>query len=243
MERHRFRVNGLEIDAQFRRADRQRIFLPLLRRLTQLQARKGSRLIVFLAAPPAAGKSTLCCYLEYLSRVEVGLTPVQCIGMDGFHYPQAYLNSHSAHLSGKEIPLSRIKGAPESFDVSALKQKLDQARQGDPLFPVYDRRIHDVLPNALAATEKILLFEGNYLLLDEGAWRDLECDYSIFLRCGDESLLERIVQRKMLGGYSEAEARRMARENDWPNICRCMAHSRRADLNLRYNQEGALEEI
>ena len=67
-EKFSFQVNGLEIAAEFDARDRERVFLPLLRELSALQRAKGRRIAVFLAAPPAAGKSTLCCYLEKLSR-------------------------------------------------------------------------------------------------------------------------------------------------------------------------------
>ena len=96
---------------------------------------------------------------------------------------------------------------------------------------------------AVEIREQILIVEGNWLLLDEAPWRDLRCDYSIFLRAGDERQLERIVQRKMMGGYGEEAARVFVRENDWPNIQRCMAHSRRGDLNLAPALDGTLEVI
>lgn len=243
MERLHFQVNGLEIDAQFRLADRDKIFIPLLEKLTALQQKKQRRIIVFLAAPPAAGKSTLCCYLEKLSRECEGLTPVQCAGLDGFHYPQAYLDSHDVYRNGEIIPLSRIKGAPESFDVQALAAKIEAARAGDICFPIYDRRLHDVVEEALPVTEDILIIEGNWLLLDEKPWNALSCDYSVFLASGGDKNLERIVQRKMMGGYSEEAARRMVRENDRFNIIRCVENSRRGDLNLAYNEHGELEEI
>jgi len=243
VESFRFQVNGLDISAQFRLADRDNIFLPLLKKLTALQAERGGRLIVFLAAPPAAGKSTLCCYLEKLSREYPDITPVQCAGLDGFHYPQAFLSSHSVYRNGMIVPLSTIKGAPESFDVKELARKIDEARTGDTYFPVYDRRLHEPVENALEISEKILIIEGNWLLLDEKPWNALACDYSIFLASGGEENLERIVQRKMMGGYSEKQARRMVRDNDRFNIIRCLKHSRRGDINLAYNQNGELEEI
>ena len=243
MEKMRFTVNGLEIDAQFSSKDRDDIFLPLLKKLSAMQAERGERLIVFLAAPPATGKSTLCCYLEKLSREYEGITPVQCAGLDGFHYPQKYLDSHSVYRNGEIVPLSRIKGAPESFDVKGLKQKIAEAKAGNSCFPVYDRRLHDPVEDALKITEKILIIEGNWLLLNEKPWDTLRCDYSVFIQSGGEENLERIVRRKMMGGYSETEARRMVKENDRFNIIRCLKNSRRGDINLTYNQTGELEEI
>ncbi|WP_256374471.1 hypothetical protein [Butyrivibrio sp. MC2021] len=42
--------------------------MPLLKRLTATQKEKGERVLVMLAATPGAGKSTLCSFLEELSR-------------------------------------------------------------------------------------------------------------------------------------------------------------------------------
>ena len=243
MDVRKFRVNGLEITAEFSTADRENIFLPLLRRLTALQRDKGRRIAVFLAAPPAAGKSTLCCYLEQLSREQEGLTPLQCVGIDGFHHYQAYLDSHCIERSGQSIPLAKIKGAPESYDVEKLAGLLDRLNAPGQKWPIYDRRIHDPVEGAVEITAGILIVEGNWLLLDEAPWNTLRCDYSIFLRMGDRSQLERIVQRKMMGGFSETHAREVVERNDWPNIQRCMQHSRRADLNLEKDANGFLKEV
>ena len=242
MRRFVFRVNGLSIPAEFPERDIQDIYLPLLEHLTRLQRQKNRRIAVFLAAPPAAGKSTLCCLLEALSREETALTPVQCVGIDGFHYHQDYLDSHSVYRNGEIIPLAKIKGAPESYDVKKLSSLLASLNEDNQRWPIYDRRIHNPVENAIEIQEKIIILEGNWLLLEEAPWRELSCDYSVFLALGDESQLERIVQRKMLGGFSEEHARKIVRENDWPNIRRCMGASRRADLNLKRNQSGLLEE-
>lgn len=243
MDERRFLVNGFEVCAAFAEADRDNVFIPLLRRLTALQRELGRRIAVFLAAPPAAGKSTLCCYLEALSREMEFLTPVQCVGIDGFHYHQSYLDSHSICLHGEVKPLACIKGAPETYDVEKLRRLLAQLNQPEQLWPLYDRRIHNPVENAVELRENILIVEGNWLLLDEAPWNELTCDYSIFLACGDESQLERIVQRKMQGGFSEAHARAFVRSNDWPNIQRCMHCSRRGSLNLARGEDGLLKEI
>jgi len=242
-ERFEFCVNGLTIQAEFSPEDTRNIFIPLLERLGAMQRREKRRIAVFLAAPPAAGKSTLCCYLEYLSRTVPGLTPVQAVGIDGFHHYQDYLESRSIEKDGEIIPLAKIKGAPETYDVEKLAAMLESLNEESQFWPVYDRRIHNPVENAVEIRESILIVEGNWLLLDEAPWNGLSCDYSVFLRAGDESQLERIVQRKMLGGFSEEHARQIVRSNDWPNIRRCMNHSRRADLNLAINQSGLLEEI
>lgn len=242
-EIRKFLVNGLEITAEFCAEDRENIFLPLLRRLTALQREKDRRIAVFLAAPPAAGKSTLCCYLEKLSKETPGLTPVQCVGIDGFHHYQSYLDSHTIEKDGQTIPLAKIKGAPESYDVKKLASLLDKLNEPGQKWPLYDRRIHNPVEEAVEITADILIVEGNWLMLDEAPWNSLACDYSIFLRMGDRSQLQRIVQRKMMGGFSEEHAREIVEKNDWPNILRCMRDSRRADLNLEKDENGLLKEI
>ena len=242
-ERFEFEVNGLNIRAEFFRADIENVFLPLLDLLTKMQRDKGRRIAVFLAAPPAAGKSTLCCLLEKLSRGLPGLTPVQCVGIDGFHYPQAYLDSHSIVRHGESIPLARIKGAPESYDVQKLRRLLENLNAEGQRWPKYDRRIHDPVEEAVEICEDILIVEGNWLLLNEPPWNELGCDFSIFLRMGDRSQLERIVQRKMMGGYDEATARDFVENNDWPNIQRCMQNSRGGNWTVVINESGFMEVI
>ena len=94
-------VNGLPQRVRYRTDTVEHLFLPLLRHLTELQQRSGRRCIVFLAAPPATGKTTLAQFLERLSHTEEGLTPVQALGMDGFHYPNAALETYTTVRGGK----------------------------------------------------------------------------------------------------------------------------------------------
>ena len=39
-----------------------------------------------MAAPPAVGKTTLCEFLEYLSKQDQEFIDIQALGLDGFHY-------------------------------------------------------------------------------------------------------------------------------------------------------------
>ena len=80
-------INGFTISADYEQEDMETIFLPLLRKLSEFQKEKKRRLLVFLAAPPAVGKSTLASVLAHLSRADEQLCEIQDIGLDGFHYP------------------------------------------------------------------------------------------------------------------------------------------------------------
>ena len=111
-------VNGFGFVARYGEKDVERVLLPLLWRWTELQKERGERLVVMLAAPPGAGKSTLAAFMEWLSRRTPEATPLQAVGMDGFHYPNAYLGAHSfVDENGREVCMRSRKGAPETFDV------------------------------------------------------------------------------------------------------------------------------
>ncbi len=237
---YRLEINGFEVRAAFSGAAVEEVCLPLLMELTARQSRLERRLIAFLAAPPAAGKSTLAAFLQRLSQETPGVTPLQALGMDGFHYPQAYLSSHSAVRDGAEIPMHSIKGAPETFDLPKLARALELARESDLLWPVYDRRLHDVVEDALPVSGDILLVEGNWLLLDEPLWRALQCDYSAFIGAEEALLRGRLIDRKARGGLSRGAAEAWVAASDIPNVRRCMGRRRPADLELWIDAEGEL---
>lgn len=239
MEERLFLVNGLQVHAKYSLENRDRLFIPMLRSFTERQKQLGRRMIVFMAGPPAMGKSTLCLYLEALSRETPGLTPIQCLGLDGFHYSNAYLESHTTTRGGRTVSLRSIKGAHETFDAAALAQLLSQK---DPLFPVYDRRIHESISNAIPVTEKILIIEGNWLLLDMFPWASIPHDASIFLHPEDpESLIEKALQRKIAGGFDPEEARVFVNRSDRYNIEFCLNHSRSADHEILVHNNGYME--
>ena len=233
-------VNGLPQHIRYNEATVEGLFLPLLHRLAALEAEKGGRLLVFLAAPPATGKSTLLQFLERLTQEQDDLTRIQTFGMDGFHHPNRYLETHTILRDGVEIPLKSIKGAPETFDAAALAEKLAAAKVGAVQFPVYDRRIHDVVADALTVDAPILFVEGNWLLLDEEPWRGIRplADYSVRIDAPAAFLRDRLIARKVQGGLSEAEATAFCEASDARNVERFAAHAGAADEVWRMEADG-----
>ena len=128
--RFHFINSGLAADADFPDEDVQKIYIPLLQRLAKLQESKGGRILVMLAAPPGAGKSTLAAFLADLAK-ELSLKPITVIGMDGFHRYQDYLLTHYTERNGKTIPLVKIKGAPETFDLQKLTERVRRVADGE----------------------------------------------------------------------------------------------------------------
>jgi pantothenate kinase len=236
-----FSVNNLEIQAGYFQEDVNEIFLPLVQTLTNLQKQQNRRIIVFLAAPPATGKTTLSLFLEYLSVNTKGFTPIQSIGLDGFHFPQKYLETHSVLIDGKDVPMKAVKGAPETFDLQKVLDKIRTLQSCENVqFPVYSRILHDVEEDKKLINGKIILIEGNWLLLDEDGWQELKqlCDYSIFIHAKEEMLETRLIQRKIRGGLSEKEAQEFYIHSDAKNVNRVLNNKLKSDLFVTLQETG-----
>lgn len=237
------KVNGFDVTAHYDDTVIDQLFVPLLHRWTRMQAKRGERLVVFLAAPPGAGKSTLAAFLEWLSAKTPKVACVQAVGMDGFHYPNAYLDMHTFSDDGREVPMRSRKGAPQTFDVDCLRTALVDARSHSPApWPAYSRVLHDVVPASLPIGEKILLVEGNYLLLDQGRWQGLSnlADFTVFLDAPEALLRERLVARKVAGGMTPADAAAWYDASDGRNVTTVLAAHAPADVELTLEQDGLL---
>lgn len=241
MTEHRAMINGIEVTARYSDSAVRDIFLPLLTEWTELQRKKGSRLLVMLAAPPGIGKTTLLSFLEKLSRERRGLTPIQAIGMDGFHRRQEYLLSHFAERNNRQVSMVEIKGSPITFDLERLSNSIQRVAAGETCgWPVYDRLLHNPVENALQVDGKIVVLEGNYLLLDEKGWRDLSAyaDYTVSLTADEALLRSRLIDRRVKTGVDKEPAARFVDFSDMPNVRLCLEKTRQADLSLRIDKTG-----
>jgi pantothenate kinase len=182
----------------------------------------GARLIVALAGPPGAGKSTLSAELTRL------LPGSRVVPMDGFHYDDAVLNARG---------LRSRKGAPETFDVEGLLVLMQRLRAGGEVaIPIFDRSLElsRAAADVVSDADRILIVEGNWLLLDEGRWPDLApfFDLTVWIDVPEAELDRRLLARWAQHGKTPQQARAWIDGNDLPNIRRCIAGSRRADITL-----------
>ena len=189
-------------------------------------AEADGRLIVAIAGPPGAGKSTISDYLLHAIN-RGGETPAIIVPMDGFHLDDAILDKRGL--------LSR-KGSPPTFDCAGfavLLQRLKQA-DGEVFIPVFDRSLE--LSRAAASVvgpeHRVLLVEGNYLLLDEEPWARLApfFDMTLYLDVPFDELERRLVERWLGFGFDAETARKRALSNDIPNAELVAAQSRKADF-------------
>jgi len=225
-----------------------RIHEPLVRDLADRAAGIRGRFVVLIAGPPGSGKSTLASLWVAVAS-GLGLSvPFQALPMDGFHLPNRELERRSAPLpDGTVALLWRFKGIPETYDFDQLHAALGLTRSPAPLgWPMYDRTLHDPVPDAVAVIPHgVLLVEGNFLLLNEPGWRDLRdsADRSIFIECGRELTANTVFQRFVEGGRDPADARRHLEEVDIPNWRRVMAGRPAADIVIRVGRRRGLSII
>ena len=216
-------INGIDVNAFFSEESVKTLFTPLLEHLSAIHSEKRKRILVMLAAPPGAGKSTLVSFLEYLAKEIIPEKSFQSIGMDGFHRRQDYLLSNTVHMNGKEIPMVDIKGAPITFDLDCL-----------------DRLLHNPVEDAIMIDADIVLLEGNYLLLDLDGWGELsDCaDYTISLSADEELLRERLITRRIATGVKPEDAEKFVDFSDMANVRLCLEKTKVANLELEISHDG-----
>lgn len=166
------------------------------------------RLLVALAGPPGAGKSTLA------AQLVARLPDAVVVPMDGFHLDDALL---------EPAGLLPVKGSPPTFDVAGLAVMLERLRRDDAevLVPLFDRE-RELSRAAAARVEprhRIVVVEGNYLLLDRPPWSALAdvFDLGVLVDVDAAVLHERLVRRWLDHGFERAAALARAEANDLPN--------------------------
>lgn len=174
-----------------------------------LAAMPGRRVMAIVGAP-GAGKSTLVDRLSESLGDSVAVLP-----MDGFHYDDALL-----HAMGRRP----WKGAPDTFDVGGLRSVLARLRdpaEGAIAVPVFDRDLEISRGSAriIPPGARLILTEGNYLLLDADPWRSLRAlfDVTVRIEVPEEELRRRLRRRWERYGLSEADIAFKLDENDLPN--------------------------
>ncbi|WP_246100716.1 nucleoside triphosphate hydrolase [Palleronia caenipelagi] len=190
-------------------------------------AQKNTRTIVAFAGGPGAGKSTLVEAL--LAEIETNAPGAAAIlPMDGYHYDDLYLEPNG---------LRPRKGAPETFDVGGLRTTLARLRADNEsrvAVPVFDRSIEIARAGArlILPQHRLILVEGNYLLLEQDPWTDLRemFDMTVFVDVPLDILRARLTER--WSDLPAEEARRKVDENDLPNARYVADNSTTADFTI-----------
>lgn len=189
------------------------------------------RFLLGIAGPPGAGKSTLAEALAPALNARLPHEPAIVVPMDGFHYDDGLLKARGQ--------LSR-KGAPETFDADGFHALLRRLKsEMVPIaIPVFDRSLEISRGSAriVEPHHRLLVVEGNYLLLDHPVWRDLRAlfDLTIALKPSLELIEERLIQRWLDYGFDRDAAVEKARGNDLANARVVLEDSQKADYELAH---------
>ena len=144
----------------------------------------AERALLGITGAPGAGKSTVSEWLVARLNERAGAPVAAYVPMDGFHLSNLVLDA---------LGLRDRKGAPQTFDAAGFAALLGRLREaGDA--PVYAPRFHREIEESIAAEIavgpeiRLVVVEGNYLLLDRPEWRAVRA-------CMDRGLVPRRARR------------------------------------------------
>ena len=189
-----------------------------------LLARPG-RQVLGIAGGPGVGKSTLAQKLA----TELGSVAAY-VPMDGFHMRHAKLEA---------LGTVADKGMPHTFEGAAFADFLAQlkAATGDMTGPGYSRKIEDVVDASFTvpAATRLLVVEGNYLLLAMAPWWKVKplLDRAIFIGVPREMVRARLMKRHAEEGlFTEARNRAHIERVDLSNYDLVARSRPRADVAI-----------
>ena len=192
--------------------------------------RDGQRKLLGLVGPPGAGKSTLALALR-----RAFADASQVVPMDGFHL---------ANVELQRLGRAGRKGAPDTFDsagYAALLQRLRAQRADEIVYaPEFRREIEEPIAGAIAVLPqtRLVITEGNYLLLDDGPWAAIAplLDDVWYVDGDDAVRTGRLILRHEQFGRSRQDAIDWVAATDEPNARLIAATRPRADIVFRWER-------
>jgi pantothenate kinase len=206
----------------------------LVPHILELESQARHRIAIGFAGGPGTGKSTLAAELvTMLNAVRPGSAAL--VPMDGFHMKHAKLEA---------MGQTDRKGAPHTFEGADFVNFLHHLKHatGPVSGPGYSRKIEDTVDDAFTVQPdvRVLIVEGNYLLLTEGPWAGVkpQLDYSVFVDVPRDLVQARLLKRHGEEGlFTEERNRAHIERNDMPNYDLVSQSQDRADVVISMDVE------
>lgn len=187
-----------------------------------------SRIMIGIAGAPGSGKSRLTALVaQHLAAQHNSTRAVAVVPMDGFHLGNAVLAAHG---------WASRKGAPHTFDAdgfAALLHRIKNQATRPVYVPDFDRRLDEPIAQASCVwpETRVILVEGNYLLLDEPAWANARAalDEAWYLDVPGVQRRAWLAERHIRFGMTATQARTVIAANDEPNAMLIQSSRARAD--------------
>ena len=185
-----------------------------------------NRYFIALSGPPASGKSTIS--EKIIQDLNSKGYQSSVLQMDGFHLDDQIL---------KDRNLISKKGAPETFDVMGLISFLSRLQiEPEVIVPIFDRSLELSRSSATIINKetKVILVEGNYLLLKSKPWDNLQkfFDVSVMISCEEKVLEKRLLDRWKSFNLSKEDTYQKVYQNDLPNGLNVLNNSSASDYIL-----------
>lgn len=205
----------------------------LVERATRLLDGPG-RAVLGVTGSPGAGKSTLV--EELLRQLPAGV--VAHVPMDGFHLADAAL---------RRLGRLDAKGAPDTFDAGgyiALLRRLRADAEDVIYAPAFERDLEQPLAGAIAVPRqaRLILTEGNYLLVDDERWNPVRRELAEVWFCDPdpEVRMAQLIARHVRFGKDPEHARAWVQAVDEGNADLVESTRSRADLIVSADVLAAL---
>jgi pantothenate kinase len=192
------------------------------------------RVIVGIAGPPGAGKSTLAealaTTMATAMAAEHGPGSAVAVPMDGFHLSNVEL---------ARLGLANRKGALSTFDGSGFVHLLQRIAEGEDLVyaPAYSRVVHESIGGVIPVfgQTRLVVVEGNYLLVPEEPWVRARAlfDLAVYLDLPDDVRVPGLLERQLSFGLDEDAAFDWVHRSDEANARLIAATRQYADVVLQ----------